>query len=112
MDEGVEMLSDYFVSIELEDGTHLVHSAIQQAFNEIADTNLEAYKTEYQNDPTPMESAETLNLTAPIVANRISGLNQNILPREATITMGLDIGDRYGHWVKVAWFGNATGVVH
>ena len=113
MDEGVEMLSDHFVKVVMEDNTIAVHSAIQQAFNKIADTNLESYKTEYQNNPTEDEQDQTLQLTAKIVAQRISGFDRGFYPpgRDVTITMGIDLGDRYGHWVKIAWFGNATGVV-
>lgn len=113
MDAGAEMLSDHFVSITLDDGTELVHSAIQQAFNKIADTNMESYKTEYQNDPTPDDNEKKTELTAAIVANRISGLGKNELPacEGVRISMGIDLGDHYGHWVKTAWTGNAAGCV-
>lgn len=113
MDEGAEMLSDHFVRVVLDDNTLVVHSAIQQAFNKIADTNLESYKTEYQNNPPEDEQDQTLQLTAKLVAQRISGIERGFLPPadERIITMGLDLGDRYGHWCKIAWFGNATGVI-
>jgi hypothetical protein len=54
-----------------------------------------------------------LKLTPGIVASRISGLRQNELPRqdEVKITCGLDVGNLYSHWVKIAWFGNAIGTV-
>ena len=113
MDEGVEMLSEHFVAIKLDDGTQLVHSAIQQAFNKIASTSLESYKKEYQNNPTPDEEDKAIALTAATVANRISGYEQNELPDVdgVQVSMGLDMGDYYGHWAKIAWFGNATGII-
>lgn len=113
MDEGVEMLSEHFVKITHEDGTELVHSAIQQAFNKIASTSFESYKKEYQNNPTPDEEDKTLKLTAAMVANRISGYDQNEIPDvdDVKISMGLDMGDYYGHWCKIAWFGNSVGII-
>ena len=75
MDTGVEMLASHFVDVEI-DGIQMVHSAIQQAFNKIADTSLGAYKSEYQNDPDPDEQPDTVGLTAGRVASRISGLVQ------------------------------------
>ena len=111
MDSGVEMLVDYFVQVEV-DGVQLVHSALQQAFNKIADTSLAAYKSEYQNDPDPDELPDTVGLTAGRVASRISGLIQGELhPDTEFTTVGLDIGKYYSHWVKVGWHGNAVGNV-
>lgn len=112
MDTGHEMLSYHFVPIELEDGTQLVHSAIQQAFNKISNTSLEAYKTEYQNDPSPEDAPETVGLTASKVASRLSGFLQGEFPTDTQFfTVGLDIGKYYSHWVKCAWHGNAIGHV-
>ena len=111
MDSGVEMLSDYFVPIEV-DGENLVFSAIQQAFNKIADTSLSAFKAEYQNDPDPEELPETTGLTAAKVASRISGLEQGVYHTDTEyVTVGLDIGKYYSHWVKIGWHGNAVGHV-
>ena len=111
MDTGVEMLVDHFIPIEV-DGDRLVHSAIQQAFNKIADTSLDAFKSEYQNDPDPEEAPDTIGLTAGKVASRISGMLQKEKhPDTQHVTVGLDIGKYYSHWVKIAWHGNAIGNV-
>lgn len=111
MNDGVEMLVDYYVEVEI-DGVQLVHSAIQQAFNKIADTSLGAYKSEYQNDPDPDEQPDTVGLTAGKVASRISGFLQGDRhPETELVTVGLDIGKYYSHWAKVAWHGNAIGHV-
>lgn len=111
MDEGVEMLSDHFVELEV-DGVQLVHSAIQQAFNKIADTSMEAFQTEYQNDPPAEEEIETLGLTAARVQSRISGYPQRECASTTELrTIGVDIGDRNSHWTDMAWEGNAIGSV-
>jgi len=87
-------------------------SAIQAFFNRISDWGLARVLAELQNDPEEEETDETLNLTAGRVASRISGYARNILPPLTDkITVGLDIGKYYSHWVKVAWFGNAVGTI-
>lgn len=55
MDEGAEMLTDHFTPTLLDDGTQVTHSTLQVAFNKIADTDLNAYRTEYQNDPPEID---------------------------------------------------------
>jgi hypothetical protein len=112
MDEGVVMISDHYNQVTSVDGIDTIHSAIQQAYNKIADTNLSAFKTEYQNDPDPEEETETVGLTAGKVASRLSGFLQGEIPNDtAHITVGLDIGKYYSHWVKCSWHGNAIGHV-
>lgn len=111
MTAGSQMLTDHYLPIEI-DGTPTVHSALQQAFNKIADTSLEAFKSEYQNDPDPDEQPDTVGLTAGKVASRISGLLQGEKhPDTQFVTVGLDIGKYYSHWTKIAWHGNAIGNV-
>lgn len=111
MNCGVRMLSDHFVEVEV-DGCQLVHSAIQQAFNKIADTSFSAFKSEYQNDPDPDEQPDTVGLTAGKVASRISGFIQGQQhPETEFVTIGLDIGKYYSHWTKIGWHGNAIGHV-
>jgi hypothetical protein len=110
MDAGVKMITSHINQIEDDDGNPTIYSAIQQAFNKIADTSLAAFKTEYQNDPEPEEAPETTGLTAGRVASRISGLIQGEYHKDTeTVTVGLDIGKYYSHWVKIAWHGNAIG---
>jgi len=111
MDAGVKMLTDFYVKVKVSN-RHTVLSSIQQAFNKIADTSMESYLTEYQNDPTPDDTEKQTQLTAATVANRISGLDRNCLPDPVCkIGLGVDIGDHYGWWVKIAAHGNAIGYV-
>ena len=112
MDAGVSMISDHINQIENDAGDLTIHSAIQQAYNKIADTSLSAFKTEYQNDPDPEDEPETIGLTAGKVASRISGFLQNEMPPDTEfVTVGCDIGKYYSHWCKIAWHGNAVGNV-
>lgn len=88
-------------------------SAVQAFFNRVADWGLPRVLAELQNDPEEEETDQTLGLTAGKVASRISGLDQHKLPmvEPIIITVGLDLGKFWSHWVKIAWFGNATGVI-
>lgn len=111
MDEGVEMISDHFKPVEI-DGEQLVFSAIQQTFNQIADTSMEAYQTEYQNSPPEEESIERNNLTAARVQSRIGKHTQRECASTTELrTVGIDIGNRQSHWIDVAWEGNAIGSI-
>lgn len=112
MDAGVEMLSDHYVEIITADGRSLVHSAIQQAFNKIADTSKDAYFTEYQNDPPEAAGPQGMGLTAEIVVNRLSGLERRQLPANTMhLTAGIDLGKYWCHWVVAAWWKGAGGCV-
>jgi hypothetical protein len=103
MDAGVVMLADNFKEITLKDGRQAVHSAIQEAYNKIADTNLSAFKAEYQNDPDPEEQAETSTLTPGRVAGQLSGLQQGEVPDARVFSfVGIDIGKYKSHWVKLS----------
>lgn len=109
---GGKLNSSYFEPDTLPDGTPLIHSAWQVIFNQIADTSFEAFSTEKQNDPPEEYSAEGTGITAPIVANRVSGLDQGQLPANAaSITVGIDLGKYRCHWVAVAWWKGAGGCV-
>lgn len=109
MNEGAEVSNPHRFSAKSE--TEL--DALQAFFNRVSDWGLPRALAELQNDPEEEETPETLNLTAGKVASRLSGLRQNELPKMdgLRITAGLDVGKYYSHWVKIAWFGNATGVV-
>lgn len=109
--EGAEMITEHFVPVEI-DGHSLVDSSLQEAFNQIADTSLEAYQTEYQNDPPAEEETESLKLTAARVQSRVSNFRQRDCAATTELrTIGLDIGNRQSHWTDMAWEGNAIGSI-
>ena len=112
MNEGVRMLSPHYMPVTLDDGTECVYSAIQQAYNKIADTSLDAYMTEYQNDPPDKAGPQGNGLTWEIVAGRLSGLARYICPLGTqAITAAIDLGKYRCHWVVIAWTGGAGGCV-
>jgi hypothetical protein len=112
MDEGVEMITEAFVPVTLASGEEMVHSAIQQAYNKIADTSHDAYCTEYQNEPPQEDQIEVMGLSAARVQSRIHRLPQRQAPSTTELrTVGIDIGNRNSHWTDIAWEGNAIGSV-
>jgi hypothetical protein len=111
MDRGHVMLVEDFQEVE-KDGKQLVHSALQAAWNKIAETSMAAFRTEYQNDPEEEEAIEGNGLTAAKVQMRLALELQNELPRDTEcVTIGLDIGKHSSHWVKVAWQNPAIGTI-
>jgi len=103
MDAGAVMLAENFKAITLKDGTEVVYSALQEAYNKIADTNLSAFNSEYQNNPDPEDESEKTDLTSAIVVSRLSGCNRAEIPAAAEFTfIGMDIGKYKSHWVKIA----------
>jgi len=112
MDAGAEMLTDYFTPQFLDDGTQLTYSTLQVAWNQIADTNMTAFKTEYQNDPDAEEEVERLELSVGRVLLCTSGLEQGELPDDYKwTTLGIDIGKYKIHWTKIAWTADAVGTI-
>lgn len=112
MEKGVEVLSDNWKSEQLADGTETVHSAIQEAFNHIADTSMDAFCTEYQNDPPKEEEIETLGLTPARVMTALSGLHQREVASDSGVrVVGIDIGKYHSHWTDTAWRDGAIGDV-
>lgn len=112
MDTGVLMLADNFKEITLPDGRQVVHSAIQEAYNKIADTNLSAFKAEYQNNPDEEEKPEGSALTPGRVAGQLSGLQQGVIPDDRVFQfLGIDIGKYKSHWCRVAFTREMVGWV-
>jgi len=111
MDEGVEMLTDYFKPQEV-DGRPVIYSAIQAAFNQIAETSIAAFRAEYQNDPEPEEEMIGGTLTAARVQGRVARTKQGEVSEFAQWTsIGIDVGKRYCHWVRIDWEPNAIGTI-
>ncbi len=110
LEAGGVLNSEHFETETLPDGTPLLHSAWQVIFNDIADTSFEAFCTEKQNKPPEEEKIETLELSPAKVASALSGIEQSVVPDEATCTtMGIDIGKYVCWFVKISWDSNATG---
>lgn len=113
MEKGAEVTNpSRFNARTNEDGVAVEVSAIQAFFNRVADWGLPRVLAELQNEPEEEETEETLGLTAGRVQSRINGLKQNELPKsDCKITVGIDVGKYYSHWVKIAFVGAAQGFV-
>ena len=101
-----------YCSDKLASGLQVEYSALQAAMNKIADNGIEAFLSEYQNDPKKEEGPETRGLTPDLVASRISSCQQGEVPEHSErLTAFLDLG-KYGcHWAVTSWRGNAIGIV-
>lgn len=113
MKEGAVLTNPFrFVSAVNSFGSPIELDALQAFFNKISDLGMSRVNAELQNDPDTEEVPETLGLTAGKVAGRLSGLEQNELPKaDVGIFVGMDIGKYFSHWAKIAVHGNAVSHV-
>ena len=114
MQQGATLSNPHrFISKIKPDGTPIEIDALQSFFNRVADLGMSRVNAELQNEPDEENEIETIGLTAGRVASRINGLQQNQLPPSGPIkiVVGCDVGKYFCHWVKIAFFGNATGCI-
>jgi len=113
MDLGAQLNNPYrFIKTPTADGTPLEISALQHAYNLIADHDWDAFNAEYQNDPPVDSIIETSGLTWEAVSRKINRLERGVVPAGTEhITVGVDIGGRLIHWVVIACRGNMIGSV-
>ncbi len=87
-------------------------SAIQHYFNLVARLGAEAVATEYDNDPPEEEGPQESGITAALVTSRLNSFPRGIVPNpNCLLTIGIDIGKYWCHWVATAWDHNAAGFV-
>jgi hypothetical protein len=109
MNAGHEMIDDAFDEC-IVDGKQYCHTALQAAWNQIADTSYEAFCAEFQNDPPKLEEVEGSGLTSGRIMSRIGSRKRMEIPCEANVvTIGWDIGKFASHWVCSAWTNPAIG---
>jgi hypothetical protein len=85
-------------------------SALQGLYNFIADKKLNAFLTEYQNDPPQDEGIETSGLTDLRIINKQWTGEQFVVPKETQIiTAQIDMGKYACHWEVNAWLANDAG---
>lgn len=88
------------------------YSALQHCYNLVADLGVDAFRTEYQNDPPEEEGPQTSGLTAHMIEQRIHGLEQRQVPAETmALVASCDVGKYACHWEVTAWLEGATGLV-
>ena len=103
MDCGAIVSNEYaFEGKPAADDEPLELSALQACYNKIADTGWDAFATEYQNEPPEETQISRAGISRQLVASRISGLARRELPPDCTITIGIDVGKRFCHWVAGA----------
>ena len=113
MDAGAKIANPHRgIDVHRPDGKLKVLSTLQWVYNEIGRIGIEKVQAEYNNDPIALPGPETAGLTSQTVQTRIHGGRQGAIPDDADkITLGIDPGKRYAHWVKVAWQMHAAGRV-
>jgi hypothetical protein len=114
MNRGAEVTNPYRFNKRLNaDGQAVEVDALQAFYNRVSDWGLSKVLAELQNDPEDQEMEQGTGLTAGRVQTQLSGLVRGETPADmdVKIAMGVDVGKYYLHWTKVAFFGNAIGVV-
>jgi hypothetical protein len=111
MNAGAMMANpERFVGEKLQDGTRREVSAIQHAYNLIADRGKENFDTEFQNNPPEETGPIESGITARRVQKQLSGYPRRAVPPGCTvITQGIDVRKVALHWVIRAWRPDATG---
>lgn len=103
MDAGVAMLADNFKEIQTKDGKSVVHSAIQEAFNKIADTSIQAFKSEYQNDPEEAGEDFKSKINASTVIGCEGDFDRYSVASDTAITVaGVDVRKTELHYARLS----------
>jgi hypothetical protein len=85
-------------------------SALQGLYNAICDKGIDAFLTEYQNDPPNEDESETEALTDLRIISKQWPGDQYLMPQETQIvTATIDLGKYACHWEVNAWLPNDAG---
>jgi hypothetical protein len=85
-------------------------SAIQHAFNVLADDGERVFFSEYQNSPVISQAVE-VRLSADDILQRLNGLPLGEVPEETQIVTGfIDVNDHALAWAMGAWHRKANAV--
>jgi hypothetical protein len=86
-------------------------SALQNAMN-LRLMDEAAFFAEYQNEPIPDKDQSSEDLTADLVASRLSGLERGTLPTWTNrITAFIDVQQKTLWWIVVAWSDACNGAI-
>lgn len=111
LEHGAEVSNEnrYSTAI-LPDGSQAEVSALQRCLNIIADRGMEAFLTEYQNDPPEQSGPVESGITAHRIQRQVSGYARKVIPPGCIVlTRGIDVRKIALHWVVRAWMPNGTG---
>lgn len=94
----------------LPDGSPMQVSALQFCYDFIADKSLDAFNTEYQNEPPEETEAKESGITPTRVQRQVSGFVQAVVPPGCVcLTQGIDVHKRALYWVVRAWRPDFSG---
>jgi hypothetical protein len=105
MDRGAKLNNPYrFDGSILPDGTPKQVSALQACFDFITDQGLDAFRSEYQNDPRTSSEADAGALTARTVESRVApALLRSELPEDSLgVVVAIDVGKYACHWAALS----------
>lgn len=86
-------------------------SALQHAYNIIADNRRDFFDTEYQNCPKT-EVVETAGLEPHAIQRKLNGVPKGVVPADCRRLTGyVDVGRRLLHFTVIAWGEGAKGAV-
>jgi hypothetical protein len=110
MDRGAVVSNpERFVPDLLPDGTQKQVSTLQFCYDFIADKGLDAFLTEYQNDPPEETGPQESGITAHRIQKQLSGYPRKVIPPGCILlTQGVDCRKVALHWVIKAWRPDAT----
>jgi hypothetical protein len=114
MHRGAVLSNEYdYITDPLPDGTPTHLSALQKCYDFICDRGMNAFLTEHQNAPPPIEDeVSKVGITREIVQSRLSGFDRNELPPgEIKITAGIDLGKHSCHWAAGAFRDGGAGCI-
>lgn len=113
MDEGGETADPTcYIDDLLEDGSPVEVSSLQYCYNIIADRGLDAFQTEYQNEPPEDAKPEESGISANLVRSRLNNLPRHTVTDDVTrLVCALDLRKRYIHWTAIGWIPGATGLI-
>src|SRR5262249_9172361 len=79
-------------------------SALQHAFNVIAERGEAAFRAEYQNEPIRPKSNEERPLVADALCKRLNRVDRGLVPAPATHLTGMiDCSAEVLYWLVAAW---------
>lgn len=113
MDAGAVIDNPYrFNSKPAPDGQPIQISSLQACFDFIADKGIDAFFSEYQNDPRIDRAEDAEKLTPRIIESRLAPTERSVLPPHCVgVTAGIDLGKYACHWVVIAWGPEGRGTI-
>jgi hypothetical protein len=87
-------------------------SALQHAMNLLFDRGEQAFYSEYQNDPRPIEMLGKIQLKPDVIMGRINNIERRMVPLECVrVTAFIDVQGDLLYYVVCAWADDFTGAV-